>query len=171
VPIRIKWVLGVNVVVKANVRTTERVAVILFLVLLLMVVYQNCGMPVKMTDNMVHKLGAADLNSLQDLEPSEKQTLCESAGFYSCDHRIFSPETQIERESSYTKCSDLLGNGERFCAMVTMRTENGPNQTETIVCHNHMIREGQTFPVAAQSKDLDQTLSQAIASCRDILNY
>jgi hypothetical protein len=176
-------------VVNTNVRTSERIAVILFLILLLMVVYQNCGMPTRISDNLVHKL-EGDLTALQELEPTEKQAICENSSFYSCMHTIYSPTESDSGVTTYTRCSDIFGSGERFCAMVSFKTENtseelatcsdcsgrdslpgGRFNREEIRCWNHMIRSDDIFPVAAQSTSLEETLSRAVTTCRETLQY
>ncbi|MEQ1876213.1 MAG: hypothetical protein ABL958_06175 [Bdellovibrionia bacterium] len=176
--------------VNTNVRTSERIAVILFLILLLMVVYQNCGMPTRVSDNIVHKLEGGDLSALQELEPTEKQAVCENSSFYSCIHTVFSPSEPESGVTMYTRCSDIFGSGERFCAMVNFKTENtsdelasctdcsgrdslpgGRYNREEIRCWNHMVRSGEIYPVAAQSTSLEETLSRAVTTCRETLRY
>lgn len=124
-----------------------------------------------MTDNMVHKLGDADVKSLQGLDLPEKQTLCESSSFYTCEHEVLDPKTVDPLETNYTKCSNAFGTEERFCASVTMLTQNGTSYRETVRCRNHMIRNGQDFPVVAESDNLDLALSQVLASCKSVLQY
>jgi len=127
---------------------------------------------------------------LTGLEPAEKQAICENSSFYSCEHTAFTPDEPSSGVSKYTRCTDLFGDGERFCALVSYKTENtseilqncttcsardslpgGHYYREQFRCWNHIVREGEAFAVAAVSDSLEETLSRAVTSCRDLLQY
>jgi hypothetical protein len=137
-----------------------------------MVVYQNCGVPVRVQSSTVRKLAEADLSALQSMDPKEKRLICESSSFYNCTHEIFSISASTGSESSYyTKCILVDGIEERICVTVNLLSANDGSEREQVKCLNHLIGAKENYPVQATGETLEKVMAEAIEFCRETLKY
>jgi hypothetical protein len=175
---------------KQNVRTNERFAIVLFLLLLLMVVYQNCGVPVRVQPAMVHKLSQENVSALQDLDEHQKKMLCETSAFYSCNHEIYSPGAVPSSPTYYSRCLDISGAELSFCVNVSLSTYNtrelvqncetctekdsefgGKFNYEEVTCTNQIVGANQGLPVTVKAVAVDAAITKVVEICRETLKY
>jgi hypothetical protein len=164
----------------------DHMSMLVFFLLLLMLVYQNCGGARVAQENLVSKVDEGQIKELRSLSNDQKHEFCKNSKNYRCVLSHFAPEIEYSKTESLD-CIQLPGI-ESLCVPTLHLDFNskyaldhcddcGPvdgdpggkfNYFEA-TCFNTEVRGSENFPLKADGSTLEESLWNVVTSCEILI--